>query len=92
VPVQKDIFAKLLKAALKDSGINQVELARRLGMTPQAIGAYTNAHRQPGYELLLQVAAALQISPEALVPDVHEREWLEADSTAMTADDSSSSK
>ncbi len=61
-------------------------------MTPSAISSYTNAHRQPGYELLLQVAAALQISPEALVPDVYERDWLEHDSASTAPDDSSSSK
>lgn len=82
MPVPKEIFADLLKAALKKSGVSQVELARRLGMTPQAVGAYTNARRQPGYELILQIAAALELSPDVLVPETWERDWLAHDEAA----------
>jgi transcriptional regulator with XRE-family HTH domain len=63
------IFADLLRAQLKELGISQRELAIRLGMTPQALGNYTNSRTQPGYEVLLQIARALEISPQALVPN-----------------------
>ena len=40
-------------------GMTQKELARRLGVSPSAVGMYEQGRRQPGPEMLLRLAAVL---------------------------------
>lgn len=53
-----DVLA-LIVAQLKRRGVSRAELARRAGLTAQAVTNYLNGHRQPGAAELEAMARAL---------------------------------
>lgn len=68
-------------AALRRSkNISQGELAKRLQVSPSAVGMYEQGRREPSAELLVRLARVLEVSVDYLLtghPLPGEREWLE---------------
>jgi transcriptional regulator with XRE-family HTH domain len=50
--------AALIAQIQRQSGLSQAELARRAGMPRSVLNAYIRAHREPGADALLRIAAA----------------------------------
>jgi transcriptional regulator with XRE-family HTH domain len=48
----------LIASVLRQSGLNQSELARRAGIPRSVLSAYLNGHREPGTDALIRIAAA----------------------------------
>ena len=60
-------FADWLNEALKKQGMTQAELARRSGLTRQAISSYLSGKREtPEPEALISLARALKVAPDTL--------------------------
>ena len=49
----------LIKQARLKSGVTQAELAKRLGVTPQAVSQYERGIKKPKLETLRKIALAL---------------------------------
>ena len=52
---------ELIKRARTVAGLTQAELAKRLGVTPQAISQYERGIKNPKNETLKRIATALDI-------------------------------
>jgi transcriptional regulator with XRE-family HTH domain len=50
--------ASLIEETLRQSGLNQAELARRAGVPRSVLNAYIRGSRQPGADSLLRIVAA----------------------------------
>ena len=60
-------FAEWLNKAINDRGMTQTELARRSGISRQAINNYLSGRREtPEPEALINIARALRESPDTL--------------------------
>lgn len=60
---------ELIKQARTAAGITQAELAKRLGVTPQAISQYERGIKNPKTETLKKIAAALGVPWYKLLSD-----------------------
>ena len=60
-------FAKALKQILKDRGISQAELARRVGVSPQAVSKWVNRKGLPDVVMLVKISNALAVSVAELI-------------------------
>ncbi|PZQ41036.1 MAG: XRE family transcriptional regulator [Pseudomonas putida] len=60
-------LAEIISEARKRAGLSQSELARRLGLTPQAVQAWESGRSTPKPLMLVDIAEALNISLEDLV-------------------------
>lgn len=58
---------KRIAAARKLAGLNQSEVARRLGITPQAVQGWESGKSAPRGERLLQLAKLLGVTPHYLM-------------------------
>lgn len=56
-------FAKKLVNLLRDRNLNQADLARRAGLTPDAISTYVRARSMPEPSNLEKISAALGVDP-----------------------------
>lgn len=56
-----------LKEVREDRGLSQSELARRAGVTQQAIAQYESGTRAPSGEALVSLSLALGVSPAYLL-------------------------
>ena len=71
---------QLIKAARKQAGLTQMELAEKLGIPYQSVGQWERDIRNPKYESLRRIADALNTSVSYLLgqdgtrvaPDVHQ--------------------
>ena len=62
-----DAFANWLEAIIRESGMSQSDLARRSGLSRQAISAYLNQKRtKPDEEALQALARGLQLPVETV--------------------------
>jgi len=61
-------FSKL-KDALRKAGINQSELARRIGVERAAVSKWVNGHATPTYGHLRKVAQVLNMSISEILGD-----------------------
>ncbi|WP_342650888.1 helix-turn-helix transcriptional regulator [Pseudomonas sp. REB1044] len=59
--------AELISSGRKAAGINQSELARRLGITPQSVQAWESGRSKPRAHMLADIAQAIGVSPELLI-------------------------
>lgn len=60
-------FAKALKQILKDRGISQAELARRVGVSSQAVSKWVNRKGLPDVVMLVKISNALAVSVAELI-------------------------
>lgn len=63
-----DSFGARLRTARKHSGLNQTELAERIGVTRQTITKWEREHRLMRPSALPRLAEALGVTPDELFP------------------------
>jgi len=56
-----------IAALRRAAGWNQAELARRLGISPSAVGMYEQGRREPSADMLVRLARALEVSVDYLL-------------------------
>ena len=56
-----------IAALRRDAGWNQAELARRLQISPSAVGMYEQGRREPSADMLLAIARAFGVSVDYLL-------------------------
>ena len=54
-------------AARRSRGLSQAELARRLGISPSAMGMYEQGRREPSAQTLVTLARELEVSTDYLL-------------------------
>jgi len=62
------LFGKKLLDAIRDANMNQSDLARRLGITKDAVSSYVRGRCLPRDETLLAICSELGIEEEELLP------------------------
>ena len=69
-----------IAALRKTAGWNQAELARRLQISPSAVGRYEQGRREPSAQMLVDIARVFDVSLDYLMtgtPQPGERDRLE---------------
>ena len=69
-----------IAALRKNAGWNQAELARRLQISPSAVGMYEQGRREPSAQMLVDIARVFDVSLDYLMtgtPQPGERDRLE---------------
>lgn len=61
------VFAERLRAAREARGLNQAELARKLGSPPSAIAHFEGGRRKPSFTSVRAIAKALDVSADFLM-------------------------
>ena len=56
-----------IAALRREAGMNQAELAARLGVSPSAMGMYEQGRREPSAQLLVALARELGVSTDFLL-------------------------
>lgn len=62
-------IGKRIKAARQKAGMSQEELAQAIGSTKSAVSRYEAGKRQPSYDQLQRIAAALGVPVQELIAD-----------------------
>ncbi|HTN75162.1 MAG TPA: helix-turn-helix transcriptional regulator [Pirellulaceae bacterium] len=75
---QQATFAQRLRELMEAKQISQQELAGRAGCSQPAISQLLQRECRPRKNTILKLAAALQVSPQALWPDMEAAELLDA--------------
>jgi transcriptional regulator with XRE-family HTH domain len=78
-----DLFAKRLRERARQLELTDAEVARRAGLSERRYGHYVRGARQPDFQTLVRICAALDTTPNDLLltgisskrPSAHER-WL----------------
>src|SRR5690606_33916702 len=65
--VPMEPFASNLRNRAKELGISNAEAARRVGLSERRYGNYVSGRREPDLRTLVQIAVALQTSPDHLL-------------------------
>ena len=81
----KSTFAKNLNNLIRDSGISRAEVAKTLGVSTSAVGAWCTGAKSPLMDKVDKLAALFNVSRSALLdektsspaPKRSTREWLE---------------
>lgn len=60
-------FHEALRAARKEKGLTQKEMAQKIGCTTAAYGHYETGKRNPDIEGIKKISAALGVSPDSLI-------------------------
>ena len=63
-----------IREVLEERGISQMWLSKRLGKGYGMVNAYVCNRTQPSLDVLLQIAAILQVDLKDLITDKDERE------------------
>ena len=66
-----------IAALRRQAGMNQAELAKRLKISPSAVGMYEQGRREPSAEMLLAMARTLRVSVDYLLSGEPGREELD---------------
>lgn len=61
------MFGKKLKMLRKKNGLTQLCLAKKLGISPSAVGMYEQGRREPEYKMLIKIAEFFNVSVDYLV-------------------------
>ncbi len=61
------MFAERLKVARKISNLNQVELAKKLGVSKQSVSNWENDNIQPSIDALIRISKVLNVSADYLL-------------------------
>ena len=56
-----------IAALRRNRGLSQAELARRLRISPSAVGMYEQGRREPSVELLVAMAGDFRVSTDFLL-------------------------
>ena len=56
-----------IAALRRQAGMNQGELAKKLGISPSAVGMYEQGRREPSAEMLVRLADAFSVSTDFLL-------------------------
>ena len=59
-----------IAALRRDKGLSQTELARRLGVSPSAVGRYEQGRREPAAALIVALAREFEVSTDYLLTGV----------------------
>jgi len=80
------MFAVRFKNLRQSKGLNQVQLAERLGVTKQSISNWENDNIMPSIEMLIRIADSFRVSTDYLLGrDVQESEAVQMlDITGLT--------
>ena len=62
-----DMLGARIAALRRDRGLSQAELARRLRISPSAVGMYEQGRREPSVELLVAMAEEFRVSTDFLL-------------------------
>lgn len=62
-------FASRLRQAREQTGLTQLELAEKLGITKSAVGNYENGVSCPKWDVLVQIFDVLHVEPNFLYQD-----------------------
>lgn len=61
------VFPKRLRETMAEQNITQKQLAKQVGLSPQAVGYYCNGASSPDWEKLAQIAEYLGVSADYLL-------------------------
>lgn len=64
----RQVFGKKLLNAIRDADMNQSELARRLGLTKDAVSSYVRGRCLPKPETMARICSELGVTQEDLLP------------------------
>lgn len=78
-PLKRTAFGTRLRQLREAAGLTQTELGERVGIYYQNIAKYERGAVQPNWPMVISLAAALGVTPDAFLGD--------ADRTAFQADD-----
>ena len=84
---QEDQFARKLRELMKAKGLTQMELARRSECTQPAISQMLNRKCRPQKRTILKLAAALDVEPTDLWPDLDVTDILDTIAAVQTDDE-----
>ena len=56
-----------IAALRRQAGMNQGELAKKLGISPSTVGMYEQGRREPSAEMLVRLAEAFSVSTDFLL-------------------------
>ncbi len=56
-----------IAALRREAGMNQAELAARLGISPSAVGMYEQGRREPSADMLVEIADLFHVSVDFLL-------------------------
>ena len=62
-----EYFKENLLKIMKEHGMSQKELAKKVDIVPQALNKYLKGHRIPGLEIIDKFAQALHLNPHILI-------------------------
>lgn len=86
--LSKQEFSKRLRQMLVERQWSQSDLARKAGVTRDAVSTYCRADSFPGEKNLAKIARALNVSPDQLLPNKIERA-IDHDTPTMSLKESS---
>ena len=75
-----------IAALRRQAGMSQAELARRLKLSPSAVGMYEQGRREPSADTLVEMAGALGVSVDFLLTG-RTREPAEDDPESMSREE-----
>ena len=64
-----DMIQKNLAAAIKQSGLTQTELGRRLGVSQQTISHYLKGDKLPALDTFANLCTIIDVNPQDILTD-----------------------
>ncbi len=58
---------------MQELNLNQVALAKRVGLTQQVISQYVRNKSKPGYNAIIGLSISLEVGPEWFFEDIEKR-------------------
>lgn len=60
-------FGRRLKSLRLSSGMTQIQLAEKIGMSPSTIGMYEQGRREPGLDIIFNMCEIFEVHPNELL-------------------------
>ena len=67
---RRNILADTLKNLIKQRGITQTELAKKIGVKPNSVSMYCSGNSRPDIRTLIKIASCLDVSTDYLLTGV----------------------
>ena len=83
------IFGKKLLDAIRDNNMNQSDLARRLGITKDAVSSYVRGRCLPSDETFIKICSELGVNEEELLPRRYDTSPANPEVKLVSVDDNS---